>query len=61
VDLDLVWPRDNGEVFRGRNPKTGDDAQPEEREEGELGSVDLRVVAGLNGLCTSRSLFWFSY
>lgn len=49
VDLDLMCPRERGEVFRGRYGKIGDDHPGDLGEEG-IGSVERRILDGF-GLC----------
>jgi len=50
VDLDLIWPRESGDVLRGRYGKTGDDHPGEIGDEG-VGSVERRMVGGFKCHC----------
>lgn len=47
-----MWPREKGEVFRGRYGREGEEEIGERGEEG-VGSVDRRIVGGF--------LFLFSH
>lgn len=51
-DFDRIWPREKGEVFRGRYGNEGEEEIGERGEEG-VGSVDRRMVGGF--------LFLFSH